>query len=177
MTTDTTIEGGENRPAGTSRVLCAAALVSFLVGIALSCYTIRLESGMLPSLQRKAHDLERLGDMRAELKRGLDAVTEFGAAGAARKPAPLTDIMKETLEGLVADDIKDIRRDTVQGWAIRQKEIAFNEAPLGRVMAFLNKAENTSPPWRLTKCSIRSSPRAAGAARIELTLEAVEKVQ
>jgi hypothetical protein len=177
MTTDTTIEGAENRPLGTSRALCAAAIVSFIVGVALSCYTIRLETGAFPTLQRKVHDLQRLGDMQAELKRGLDAVKAFEAAGTARKPAPLTDIMKETLEGLQADDIKDIRKDTVQGWAIRQKQLAFNDAPMGRVMAFLNKAENASPPWRLTKCSIRSSPRVAGSARIELTLEAVEKVQ
>lgn len=182
MSTDTTIESGvnereEDRTPGTSRGLCVAALVSFLAGVALSCYTVRLETGLLPSLQRKAHDLERLGAMRAELKRGIDAVTTFEAAGATRKPAPLADIMRETLEGLKADDIKDARKDTVQGWAVRQKEIAFNEAPLGPIMVFLNKAENASPPWRLAKCSIHSSPRATGVARVELTLEAVEKVQ
>jgi hypothetical protein len=156
--------------------LWAAAVLIFALGTGLTCYTLSAERQSLPKMKAKASYLAGLRLIQGELAQGLAAVDAF-AKSPDKHVAPLPELMRDTLGDLKPDEIKDVRKETVQGWVVRQKDITFSDAPLDKVMEFVRKAETQRPPWSMSKCVIRSSPRAPGVAKIELSLQAVEKTQ
>jgi hypothetical protein len=164
---------GDNKAGMDSGLWFAAALV-FLLGTGLTCYTLNAARESLPKIRSKASYLAGLRTIQAEITQGLAALEVFSKS-ADKHVVPLPELMRDSLGELKPDEIKDVHKETVQGWMVRQKDITFNEAPLDKVMEFTRKAEAQRPPWSLTKCVIRSSPRAPGVARIELSLQAVEK--
>jgi hypothetical protein len=98
---------------------------------------------------------------------------------AVKHPGPLDPALKKI--GLECK-IKEIANPPrcVPGWVIRQKDIDFseNEVPLSRVMQWVREIESQDtkgPPWRLARCSIRSSSRAPGSGQVVLLFEALEQ--
>ena len=152
------------------------ALIVFIIATARTCYTLNAERDTLIKIRSKVSYLAGLQAIQSDLARGL-AAASFVGKSADKHAASLPELMSSTLGELKPDEIKDARKETIQGWVVLQKEMTFGEAPVDKVMEFISKAEAQHPPWSVTRFVIRSSPRAPGMAKIELTLQAVEKAQ
>ncbi len=135
-------------------------------------------------LRRKNSDLERLRRLEQDVRRYRDTFREYEKL-AAKSPAPI----HELLAGVSLRHKARMIEDTTvcpPGWSIRKQELDFSEAEvaIGEVMQLIAKLELESggkgntpqqPPWRVSKCFVKSSSQAAGLAEVVLTVEALEK--
>jgi len=155
-------------------VLWGAIAISFIAGTLLTFQTLHMEKQSSALLKQKLRDIQSLRSFEREITQGQEAVKVLAQLGD-KRPIPLNDVLRDSMAGYKPDEVKDARKEAVPGWTAKQKDIVFNDAPVGEVMKFVRIAESNRPPWRLTKCAIRSSSHASGTARVELTLESVEK--
>jgi len=73
--------------------------------------------------------------------------------------------------------VRDLTHDVAPGWVALQKELTFRAVPLAPVMGLVGHAQNTRPPWRLTKCVIQASPATPGTGQVVLRFEALTASQ
>jgi len=92
-------------------------------------------------------------------------------------PVPLAELLKQALVGLKYDTTEQPSQTTIAGWTVRKMEVAFPEAELARIGAFVIQAESQKPPWRLVSCKIRSSTPSGGSGFVSIGLEALEKTR
>lgn len=153
-----------------------AAAVLLAAGAVMSLDTVRKMTEVSARLRLKQRDLNVLRSMESDLLRcraAVDAWKHYPAPS----PTALMEALRDTLPIAKSDDVRDFRKESVPGWFLRQKEISLPEASIGTAMAFVRKAEALSPPWRLSKAVIRSSPRAPGSGQVILLMETLERTE
>lgn len=155
------------------QIIWIGAVTVLIVGAMSVIRTIRQVDTVSLTFETKLRDLEKLKTMDRENAR-YDAARRSFERLTDRRPVSLPGLLKDTLPGHKAGDIREIRREFIPGWIVRHKEIAFSEVPLDGLMRFVHKAENSKPPWRLVKCVVRASTRSRGAGNVVLVMEALE---
>jgi len=151
-----------------------AALAVLLAGILMTLQEVRHLAAVSRRLTRKHGEMARLQQLAGEVARGEETIREFGALSD-RRPGSLRGLLDRTFPGSKAQDVRESVRESVPGWIVRQVEIAFSEAGIAEVAAFVAAAEAQRPPWRLARCLVNSSPHTPGAAQVVLQLETAEK--
>lgn len=158
------------------RLLWIGSVLVLIMGLGMTIHSVGQMDKVLLKLKNKLDSLDRLRSMEREINRYVIAQQAFEQLSE-KYPASLADLLKGVLPGHKVDDIREIRRESIPGWTVRQTEIVFSEVPLGDLMEFVCKAETQRPPWRLIKCNIKASPRIAGSGQVVLLLEALEKTE
>jgi len=160
----------------TARLLWLAAAVLLLIGLVMTVKNLRQSAGISARFSKTIAELKTLRNMQEEMAR-YEAAKQVMEKLSDKHPVPLNGILQEALPGSKSDDIRDSRKDAVEGWWIRQKEISLNDVPVGKAMEFVQKAESQKMPWCLVKCVIRAAPSVGGTGQVVLLMEAVEKAQ
>ena len=152
--------------------LTVAAIVVAGVGLSVqSAGTVRETRFRVESKRR---DLDKLRAIEAEVERA-EAAKQAIERRPARPAEALLPLVQTQFPDYRAEDCRETRRDLAPGWAMRQTEVSFGEAPFAGVMEFVRKAEAMEPPWRLAKCTLRASPVAPGAGQVVLQFEALQR--
>jgi hypothetical protein len=154
--------------------LCAGILLA--AGTVMTGLNVRRANVVSERMNRKIGELKVLRSIEADLAR-YEAARKSVEQLPEKHPDPLLNAVQEILPGVKADDVRDTRRESVQGWVVRQKEISFGDVPVGKVMELVRKVEAQKLPWLLSKCVIRASPKAAGTGQVILLMEAVDRTE
>lgn len=149
--------------------------IALLAGAALHGYsTYRAIADARERLTDKARLLTQLVQLEADLST-FTAAREVYASAAAAPTADLAALLRNT--GLTYRDnrLQDVPA-VPPGWTLHRREVAFHEAPLSQVMAFVDTAQAARPPWRPVEVDIRASAHTPGVGQVVLVLETVERV-
>ena len=163
-------------------LLWLAAAAALAIGAALSGYAARHIAASKTRLTRELHDLDTLRAVEADLRR-YEAAWETFQKGTLDPPISLVDLLPQVLPEVKAEEMRDLSVHSVPGWMIRRKEITLGQAPLGKAMEFVRRAEapptnmeaRVRPPWRLAKCVLRASSADPGIGQAVLIMETVER--
>jgi hypothetical protein len=165
------------RPAderGTPALLLGAALVVFALGLTVGLRALGEGRVRLDRIRARLAQFDALQARDRALAGYLAAKSQFDALPEA-KARDLQPLMQESLPGYQAEDVRDASAEVSPGWVLRRREIAFREAPIAKAEEFVRRAEALRPPWRLSKCVLRASSRAAGFGHVVLVMEALER--
>ena len=154
--------------------LWLAALAALLLGVGLTVQSMGLIAAADGRMRDRLSEFDELLIVEADLAYSLAAERTFAALDSPG-PGGLETMIEKHLPGHTAADVRDSGGPAPAGWIHHRKEVTFNEAPLADVMKLVSALEAARPPWRLVKCVIRSSSRTAGAGRVTLTLDAMER--
>lgn len=156
--------------------LWLAALACLLAGVLFSVHACGRLRQTRDVLTRKHADLLALEALDARAREHTMALEAFEAL-AQKQPTPLAALLKTHLPSDTPDDIRESRDQAPQDWSLQRREVSFTEVPLPKLIRFVAAAESATnrPPWRLEKCVIRASARAAGYGQVQLVLQAFEK--
>jgi hypothetical protein len=159
-----------------TRLLWLSVAVFLVIGISMTIRNLGKADEVSQRVKKKTGELKILRNMEADLARYETARKKMEQVSE-KHLISLSGILQEVLPGAKADDVKDSRKDLVEGWSLRQKEVSMNDVPLGKSMEFVQKAESQKLPWCLTKCVIRAAPRTAGVGQVVLSMEALDKTE
>ena len=106
--------------------------------------------------------------------RSTAAIAMFAQLGAAQ-PAPLADLLKQSLGGQKYEIVEQASQPTIDGWIARRMEVTLPDVQFAQLGEFLAKAESQRPPWRLISCRIRATSQSGGKGQAWLTLEALDR--
>lgn len=148
--------------------------IALLAGAALYGYSsYRAIGEARERLAEKNRLLTQLAQMEADLS-AFTAARDVYASAAADRTADPAALPRDT--GLTYRDnrVADVP-PVAAGWVLHRREVAFHEASLARVMAFVDAAQASRPPWRLVEADIRASAHTPGVGQVVLVLETVER--
>jgi hypothetical protein len=155
-------------------ILRIIAAVTLLTGTALSFQTARKIRETRLRVEIKLRDLEKLRAIENDARRG-EAARQAVEKKPPRVVDPILPLVQSVFPGYKAEDCREMRRDLVPGWIVRQAELSFNDVPFADVMEFVRKTEAPPSPWRLAKCTLRATPSAPGTGQVVLQFEAVQR--
>lgn len=170
------LPGGQMNNGARVKLIWLSALVFFAAGIVMTVHNLRSSELMGERFRKQIGELKILKNQEIELARHEAARKKYDQISE-KKPVSLNAILQETLAGVKVDDVRESRKDLVDGWSIRQKEVSISEVSLGRVMDFIQKAESQKLPWSLARFIVRAAPRTAGTGQVVLVMECLEKAE
>ncbi|OGV68004.1 MAG: hypothetical protein A2283_10715 [Lentisphaerae bacterium RIFOXYA12_FULL_48_11] len=153
-----------------------SALVCLVAGIVMTIHNLKRSESIEERFRKQIGELKILRSQESDLNRHETARREYELV-TDKKPVPLNTVLQETLAGVKVDDVRESRKELVDGWALRQKEISISDVPLDKVMDFVEKAESHKFPWSLARFVVRSAPLASGKGQVTLLMESLEKVE
>ncbi len=156
------------------KIIWIAALLFLFAGVIMTVHNLNRSKTTRERMNKQLGELRILRNQEADLARHEAARREYEQV-ADKKPVPLSKLLQETMEGIKVDDVRESRKDLVDGWSVRQKEISMSEVSLGRVIDFINKAESQKLPWSLARFTVRTAPRIPGSGQVVLVMECLEK--
>ncbi len=158
------------------RVLWGVALTCLLSGVLLALHALGTIRQARRTLSLKHGDLRALQTLDARARQNAGALGALETLSH-KQPAPLSTLLKAHLPSNAPDDIRESRTDALQGWSLLRREVSLTDVPLPDLMGFVAAAElpTNRPPWRLERCVIRASAKAAGYGHAQLVLEAFGK--
>ncbi len=156
--------------------LWLTALACLLAGVLLAVYACGRIRQARETLTGKHADLRALQALDARAADYTDALQAFEMLPH-KQPVPLATLLKAHLPDNKPDDIRESQTGTLEDWSLLRREISLTEVPLPKLMGFVVAAESVTnrPPWRMEKCVIRASARAAGYGQVQLVLQAFER--
>jgi len=154
-----------------TKLLAGTAAVVAAAGLVVVAATVQSVPPARARLERKARDLQRLEELAAELG-ACEAAHAAYAERVAGSRAPELEALW-TARGLSADPegTRAERSPPAEGWARVKRAVTFGAGDIGTVMDFVRAAETSSPPWRLTRCDIRSAAATGGRGTVSLDME------
>jgi hypothetical protein len=155
-------------------MFCAAAALVLAAGILVCLRTASRLAAAAPVLRGRRQALRTLHDLH-DLRAPYLAARRAYAELQPPQPPAFEDLLRVCLPELKPDDVRQGIEQGPDGWQRRRKDVTFRHAEVGPVLAFAARAEQTRPPWILTRCSIRSAPHAPGTGQVALTFETVER--
>lgn len=158
----------------TRQVLFVSAGVLMLAAVLLTWNTLRRLDAASRTLRGKAQELGDLQAVRARLARREAAISAFARAGNV-PPVSVRTLIRQIWPDQPAPDLRESTEASVPGWRLRRAEIAFGDAELERVAAFVEAAESRRPPWRVMSYEIKASPHTPGAGHVVLKLATAER--
>lgn len=153
-----------------------SAMLFLVAGIIMTVHNLNSSGAIGERLRKQVGELRILKNQEADLARH-EAARKKHEQVVDKKPVPLNAILQEILVGVKIDDVRESRKDLVDGWAIRQKEISISEVSLAKVVDFIQKAESQKLPWNLGRFVVRTAPRTAGTGQVVLVMECLEKAE
>ncbi|MDD4872314.1 MAG: hypothetical protein PHR77_17320 [Kiritimatiellae bacterium] len=159
-----------------ARILWLSAAVFLVIGVGMTVQNLNTTDDLYRRFKKKSGELKILRNMETDLAR-FETAKKKTEQIPEKHPVSLNGLLQEMFPGSKADDMKDSRKDLIDGWLIRQKEISMNDIPVGKSMEFVQKAESQKLPWCLTRCVIRAVPRTTGIGQVILTMEALDKTE
>ncbi len=114
-------------------------------------------------------ELQQLGESHADYAAARRAFEALDA----RSSANFEQAVQEALARRKPEDVRRDRENLSPGWAVERVEIYLTELPFEELAPLLQQAESLRPPWRLTRCVLSGSPRAAGTGRATLQFERI----
>ncbi len=155
-------------------LLYGTAFLILLAGAIQTVMTIRQMPVLNQKLRSRADAFQQLCALEKIANRQQAAILSFES---------LTNVFPVSLTALttasVTNAMPEIRmRDTrslFNGWMLKEVEIIFNDVNLDQIPGFLEAAESSRPPWRLTECRITATRSEGGFGRIVLVMEALSK--
>ena len=125
------------------RILWSCAVLFLVLGIGMTVKSAGEINEHKKRFRHKLVDLKELRSMECEIGRYIAAQRVFEQL-VDKRSVPLEGLLKDTLSGYKADDIREVRRESAPGWVVRQKEIAFSDVQIGKIMEFVHRAEAES---------------------------------
>jgi hypothetical protein len=149
------------------------ALAALIAGLTSTVWAFGRVAGARRALKAKVEVVAKLGAARSDLARYEAAKADYEKRAGPPLPS-LTDLLAKT-PGLPPPEQRgEPPREIAPGWIVRRQEVAFANAPLDRLIAWVAAAEALDPPWRLVKIELRGGPQ-PGHARAVLSLEGLER--
>jgi len=159
-----------------TRFIWLSALISLVAGIVMTVHNLRSSESVGERFRKQIGELKILKNQETDLARHEAARKKYEQI-IGKKPVLLNAILQETLPGVKVDEVREARKDLIDGWSLRQKEISMSEVSLEKVMDFIQKAESQKLPWSLAKFVVRTAPRTAGTGHVVLVMECLEKAE
>jgi hypothetical protein len=156
------------------RIAWAGAAAALVLGAGALTWAIRGVYAVVPRLERKSGEVRKVLVLEQRVKKMQDAKEAY-AAMAGKPVDPTAAILREVLAGHRVEEPRVMHREIPGGWVVRQEEISLNDVPVANAIEFVRRIERQKPPWRLARCSIRTSGDVPGVANVVLQVEAVEK--
>lgn len=156
------------------RIWNTVAVLALLAGAGMSVRSARRFPTHYRHLATKLMALNELRTMENDLGDDRAAIDAFNALTTTR-PAALSEMAKEALPGVVPDLRERDMRKLASGWSAREVEVIVSEFELEQLTAFVKRAEESRPPWRLVECGIVASGSRPGLGRATLVMEALQK--
>lgn len=156
------------------RTMWIAAGICFAAGVLSVAWAVRDIHAAIPRLERRKVELRRAMSIEKRMEMMRAARRDY-AARPAGKAETTWDVFKETVGGHVQEAPRRTSRDLGNGMTLRQEEFAVSEVAVARVMEYFRRIEKLPAPWRLTKCTIRTTGETPGTANVVVKVEVIEK--
>lgn len=160
-----------NQP--TSSVLQAAAMAMMFLAIVFTIFTFRYSLKISKALAVEANNLNKIKQAGSEIIR-IRKMLDIYQKSADRKLPDLISIFSDSFKKAPIVSRNQSEYEIIEGWKLKSDEITLNEASVQTALKTAETAENSTPPWRLTKLVIHSS-HLHGKAKIFMRFEGIEK--
>ncbi len=156
------------------RAIWVIALCAVAVGILLTFRSLADRSTVKEKLETRITDMKNMKALERRAARITDAIRTLDELPD-HKAVNLSPLLTSTLPGIKPELRESARRGLQGDWSLRRVDIDLGEVALDKFAAFLHKAESDRPPWRLARCTVRSTGTTPGMAQVTLALEALDK--
>jgi len=155
-------------------LLYGSASLILMTGVILTITTISQMPIANQKLQKRVDAFQQLCNLEKTVNRQQAAVRVF--EGLTNDfPVSLTALATSCVTNATAEIRMRNTRDMSDGWILKEVEIIFNDVNVNHALSFLNAAEFSQPPWRLTECHISATRSENSYGRVVLIMEALSK--
>lgn len=143
-------------------------------GVAMSVRTQAIFQEGEIRFQRKIKEYVELQGLEARVDGYERVVASFNDLESVELSS-LKDLLRQKFQVMNPDDIRETRREALDGWLVRDVEAALNDVVLSKVMELAVDVEKMRPPWVLQKCVLTASSSVEGRGNAVLTFTGVSK--
>lgn len=151
--------------------VCAAALV--VIGLFMTVDSLVDISEASMRLNRKAKEYAELKSLQDKIGRYHSAMQKFEDLQE-RQLLQIKDLVQKECPGQNADDVREIRSDSVEGWINHEAEVVLKSVSYANSMNLVYALEQLRPPWVLRKCVITASSQVS-AGNVVLTFNGLSR--